>query len=79
VSRIKQVVACGNRIVIRYTAAGEVFVYRAEGVGVIPWSPLARGRLARPLQAEKTKRFETDGFGKSLYAKTEAMDRPDVD
>ena len=52
---------------------------RAEGIGVIPWSPLARGRLARPWQVEKTKRFETDGFGKSLYAKTEAMDRPVVD
>ena len=52
---------------------------RAEGIGIIPWSPLARGRLARPWQVEKTKRFETDGFGKSLYAKTEAMDRPVVD
>jgi aryl-alcohol dehydrogenase-like predicted oxidoreductase len=52
---------------------------RAEGIGIIPWSPLARGRLARPWHVEKTKRFETDGFGKSLYAKTEAMDRPVVD
>jgi len=51
----------------------------AEGVGVIPWSPLARGRLARPWQAERTKRFETDGFGKSLYAKTEILDRAVVD
>ena len=25
---------------------------RSEGIGVIPWSPLARGRLARPWQAE---------------------------
>ena len=24
----------------------------AEGVGVLPWSPLARGKLARPLGAE---------------------------
>jgi aryl-alcohol dehydrogenase-like predicted oxidoreductase len=52
---------------------------RAEGIGIIPWSPLARGRLARPWQAEKTKRFETDGFGKSLYSKTEEMDRAVVD
>ena len=37
-----------------------------EGVGVIPWSPLARGRLARPL-GEGTVRSETDGVGKSLY------------
>ncbi|MGA2073302.1 MAG: aldo/keto reductase [Terriglobia bacterium] len=51
----------------------------AEGVGIIPWSPLARGRLARPWQAEKTKRFETDGFGKSLYSKTEILDHAVVD
>ncbi len=37
-----------------------------EGVGVIPWSPLARGRLARPL-GEGTVRSETDGVGQSLY------------
>jgi aryl-alcohol dehydrogenase-like predicted oxidoreductase len=52
---------------------------RAEGIGVIPWSPLARGRLARPWQVEKTKRFETDGFGKSLYSKTEILDHAVVD
>jgi aryl-alcohol dehydrogenase (NADP+) len=37
-----------------------------QGVGVIPWSPLARGRLTRPWDAE-TARSETDGFGRSLY------------
>jgi aryl-alcohol dehydrogenase-like predicted oxidoreductase len=37
-----------------------------QGVGVIPWSPLARGRLTRPWDAE-TARSETDAFGKSLY------------
>jgi len=47
---------------------------QSEGIGVIPWSPLARGRLARPWQAPKTKRFETDRFGKSLYSQTEAVD-----
>jgi aryl-alcohol dehydrogenase-like predicted oxidoreductase len=52
---------------------------QSEGVGVIPWSPLARGRLARPWQAEKTKRFETDQFGKSLYSRTEAIDREVID
>ena len=52
---------------------------RTEGIGIIPWSPLARGRLARPWQAEKTKRLETDGFGKSLYSKTAEVDRPVVD
>ena len=52
---------------------------QAEGVGVIPWSPLARGRLARPWQAEPTKRFETDRFGKTLYSQTEAADRKVMD
>jgi aryl-alcohol dehydrogenase (NADP+) len=37
-----------------------------QGVGVIPWSPLARGRLTRPW-AEQTPRSETDEFGRSLY------------
>jgi 1-deoxyxylulose-5-phosphate synthase len=36
------------------------------GVGVIPWSPLARGRLTRDWDAE-TARTETDEFGASLY------------
>lgn len=38
----------------------------AEGVAVIPWSPLARGRLTRPW-GEQTRRIETDEFGKTLY------------
>jgi aryl-alcohol dehydrogenase (NADP+) len=38
----------------------------AEGVGSIPWSPLARGRLTRPWDAS-TARSDTDEFGKSLY------------
>ncbi|QDP98488.1 aldo/keto reductase [Microlunatus elymi] len=36
------------------------------GVGLIPWSPLARGRLTRPWD-QSTQRLETDQFGKSLY------------
>jgi len=48
---------------------------QSEGIGVIPWSPLARGRLARPWQSENTKRFDTDQFGKILYSKTEEADR----
>ncbi len=49
---------------------------QAEGVGVIPWSPLARGRLARPFSAEPTtKRGSTDEFGKTLYAGWEDADR----
>jgi aryl-alcohol dehydrogenase-like predicted oxidoreductase len=46
-----------------------------EGIGVIPWSPLARGRLTRPWTDEPpTKRAETDAFGKALYS-TEKADR----
>jgi aryl-alcohol dehydrogenase-like predicted oxidoreductase len=37
-----------------------------QGVGVIPWSPLARGRLTRPWDTA-TNRSETDTFGQSLY------------
>ena len=41
---------------------------REEGVGVIPWSPLARGRLTRPWEERLgTGRAETDAFGKTLY------------
>jgi aryl-alcohol dehydrogenase-like predicted oxidoreductase len=49
---------------------------REEGVGVIPWSPLARGRLARPWSGQGgTKRAETDQFGKTLYKGAEEADR----
>jgi 1-deoxyxylulose-5-phosphate synthase len=52
---------------------------KEEGIGVIPWSPLARGRLTRPWQGESTKRLETDQFGKSMYSKTEEADRKVID
>ncbi len=52
---------------------------QSEGVGIIPWSPLARGRLTRPWQSETTKRFETDQFGRDLYGKTEENDHKIVD
>jgi aryl-alcohol dehydrogenase-like predicted oxidoreductase len=52
----------------------------AEGVGVLPWSPLARGRLARPWdQKASTERGQSDEFGKTLYAKTEETDQTVVD
>src|SRR3954462_5488051 len=38
-----------------------------EGIGVIPWSPLARGRLTRDWDAS-TARSESDRFGSSLYS-----------
>jgi aryl-alcohol dehydrogenase-like predicted oxidoreductase len=46
-----------------------------QGVGVIPWSPLARGRLARGW-GESSARSETDEFGKTLYGEA---DRPIVE
>jgi 1-deoxyxylulose-5-phosphate synthase len=51
----------------------------AEGIGVLPWSPLARGRLTRAWQAETTKRSETDRFGNTMYSRTEEDDRRVVD
>jgi aryl-alcohol dehydrogenase-like predicted oxidoreductase len=50
----------------------------AEGVGVVPWSPLARGRLTRAW-GESTSRMETDEFGRTLYAATETADRKIVE
>lgn len=44
-----------------------------QGVGILPWSPLARGRLARPV-GEQTKRSESDAFGQTLFAATEEAD-----
>ncbi|KAF1368880.1 aldo/keto reductase [Yokenella regensburgei] len=44
-----------------------------EGVAVIPWSPLARGRLTRPW-GETTARLVSDTVGKDLYDNTEASD-----
>jgi aryl-alcohol dehydrogenase-like predicted oxidoreductase len=51
---------------------------QAEGIGVIPWSPLARGRLTRAWD-ESSARSETDEFGKTLYAKTAEADRKVVE
>jgi len=45
-----------------------------EGVGSLPWSPLARGRLTRDWDAT-TDRSATDEFGKTLYAAQEDSDR----
>lgn len=52
---------------------------QSESIGVIPWSPLARGRLTRPWQSEPTKRSETDNFGNKMYAQTEESDRKVVE
>ncbi|GAA4264654.1 aldo/keto reductase [Frondihabitans peucedani] len=49
-----------------------------QGVGVLPWSPLARGRLTRDPD-ETTARSETDLFGKTLYKQQEESDRRIID
>lgn len=46
-----------------------------QGIGVIPWSPLARGRLTRDWDATSV-RSEADEWGRNLYRDT---DRPIVD
>ena len=45
-----------------------------QGVGVLPWSPLARGKLTRDWDASSS-RSETDEFGKTLYVQSEHSDR----
>jgi aryl-alcohol dehydrogenase-like predicted oxidoreductase len=47
---------------------------KEEGIGVIPWSPLARGRLARPWGSD-TPRGQSDKYGNSLYEKTQEADK----
>jgi aryl-alcohol dehydrogenase-like predicted oxidoreductase len=42
-----------------------------QGIGVLPWSPIARGRLARAWN-ETSERQESDQYGKGLY--TQALD-----
>jgi aryl-alcohol dehydrogenase-like predicted oxidoreductase len=51
-----------------------------EGIGVLPWSPLARGRLTRAWESQSsTTRSQTDEYGKKIYSGTEEADRPVVD
>jgi len=42
-----------------------------QGIAVIPWSPMARGRLTREWGAT-TNRTETDEFGRTLYDTSES-------
>lgn len=49
-----------------------------SGVGVLPWSPLARGRLTRDWD-EKTARTATDAFGATLYRREEESNRAIVE
>ncbi|MFC0283430.1 aldo/keto reductase [Camelimonas abortus] len=47
---------------------------RDQGVAVMPWSPLARGRLTRDYDAT-SRRQETDAFGATLYTAEEESNR----
>ncbi|PZF61614.1 aldo/keto reductase [Curtobacterium sp. MCPF17_047] len=50
------------------------------GVGVIPWSPLARGKVTRPWDAQGSgSRSDTDEFGKTLYRQDEDANRAIVE
>jgi len=44
-----------------------------QGLGVLPWSPLARGKLTRDW-TETTERTETDKYARTLYGKTMEAD-----
>jgi aryl-alcohol dehydrogenase-like predicted oxidoreductase len=47
-----------------------------EGIAVLPWSPLARGRLARPMSDEPVSaRDAQDAYGHALYDATAQADR----
>jgi aryl-alcohol dehydrogenase-like predicted oxidoreductase len=51
-----------------------------QKIAVIPWSPLARGKLTRSWdQQQSTDRAGTDEFGKTLYKKTEDTDKIIID
>lgn len=49
-----------------------------QGIGVIPWSPLARGRLTRAW-GETSTRSQTDVVGKSIYTQDETSDKKIID
>ncbi|CAL8973945.1 1-deoxyxylulose-5-phosphate synthase YajO [Cellulomonas sp. T2.31MG-18] len=49
-----------------------------QGIGVLPWSPLARGLLTREW-GTTTTRSQTDRFGQTLYRQSEDADRAIVD
>ena len=51
-----------------------------QGIGVVPWSPLARGRLARAWEDEpSTVRGGSDPWGDGVYAASKAVDKAVVD
>jgi aryl-alcohol dehydrogenase-like predicted oxidoreductase len=75
-----QFVSMQNQISLLYREEEREMIplCRDQGVGLIPWSPLARGRLTRPAGVE-TRRSETDAFMKVLFGKTEEADKAVID
>ena len=49
-----------------------------QGIAVMPWSPMARGRLTRGWN-ETSSRTETDEYGKTLYTQFPDSDRQIID
>jgi aryl-alcohol dehydrogenase-like predicted oxidoreductase len=49
-----------------------------QGIGLLPWSPMARGRLARPA-GEQTARDRSDRVTARMYAQSDEADRPIID
>ncbi|KAL5352911.1 CSG1/SUR1-like protein [Pseudogymnoascus australis] len=52
---------------------------KATGVGIIPWSPVARGILARPWNSAPTKREQTDAYLSALVSRENEADKAIVD
>lgn len=50
-----------------------------QGIAVMPWSPLARGRLTRKWDAAPTDRIGKDVYGNTLYDQSDASDKAIVD
>jgi aryl-alcohol dehydrogenase-like predicted oxidoreductase len=50
-----------------------------QGIAVMPWSPLARGRLTRKWDAAPTDRIGKDVYGNTLYDKSDASDQAIVE
>jgi aryl-alcohol dehydrogenase-like predicted oxidoreductase len=49
-----------------------------QGIGLLPWSPMARGRLARPA-GEQTARDRSDRVTARMYSQSDEADRPVID
>lgn len=47
---------------------------RDQQIGIIPWSPLARGRLTRGPTIPESDRYFSDDYGRILYQNSEAVD-----